>query len=456
MTLIGGLGATALEANRFLGKAIERKAMTNKGLKRGMFAGAATLAAALVLSGCAADTSSTDSSSSGGSSSGGSGDQVTIRMVAAQYTDAMQPYYDDLVSRFEADNPDVNVEVEVVSWNDIDQKLKTMVQTGDLPDIGNLNYFSSFAADGLLYRADELVPADVLADMVPTFIENSKYDGVAYAVPDLASARLFFYNQDILDQAGVSVDELATWDGLEAALKKIKAAVPDVVPLALPLGPEEAQAEFLIWAASNDGGVYDGSDWTITSQKNVETLEFLCSLVEQGLTNPTPATFNRTDGAFALFSEGKAAMLNGAIFLPSVLADGGSTINYGFTNFPTNRADGKSITLGVQDYFFGFKKEGNKDAVQRFMTFLFEAENYAGFLEAAGGFLPATVSAGELLSSDPALAPYIAVLPNAVFYPGSEASWPAVQGEIQQTIGLAVQSGADIMSVLENIASKAE
>lgn len=110
-----------------------------------------------------------------------------------------------------------------------------------------LNYFSSFAADGLLYTAEELVPADVLADMVPTFIENSKYEGTAYAVPDLASARLFFYNKDILEQAGVTVEELATWDGLEAALKKIKAAVPDVVPLALPLGPEEAQAEFLIW-----------------------------------------------------------------------------------------------------------------------------------------------------------------------------------------------------------------
>ena len=430
--------------------------MINKGLKRGTLATAASLAAALVLSGCATGGTTTDSSDSGSSSGGTAADPVTIRVVAAQYTDDMQGYYDDLVSRFEADNADINVEVEVVSWNDIDQKLKTMVQTGDLPDIGNLNYFSSFAADGLLYTADELVPADVLADMVPTFIENSKYEGTAFAVPDLASARLFFYNKDILAQAGVSVDELATWDGLEAALKKIKAAVPDVVPLALPLGPEEAQAEFMIWANSNDGGVYANGEWTITDPKNVETMEFLSGLVADGLTNPAPATFNRTDGAFALFAQGKAAMLNGAIFLPSVLADQGSTVNYGFTNFPTNRADGKSITLGVQDYFFGFKKDGNKDAVQRFMSFIFEPDNYAAFLEAAGGFLPATVSAGEAMSSDEALAPYIAVLPNAVFYPGSEASWPAVQGEMQQTIGLAVAPGADILSVLENIASKAE
>ena len=413
--------------------------MSNKALKRGIAAAAAGLMAVTALAGCTAD----------------SGPQ-TIRVVAAQYTDDMQAYYDDLVTRFEAANPNITVEVEVVSWNDIDQKLKTMVQTNDLPDIGNLNYFSSFAADGLLYRADELVPADVLADMVPTFIENSKYEGTAYAVPDLASARLFFYNKDIFAKAGVKVEDIATWDGLVAAAKKIKAAVPDVVPIALPLGPEEAQAEFMIWANSNDGGVYSNGEWTIESDKNVKTMEFLAGLVKDGLTNPSPATFDRTSGAFALFSEGKAAMLNGAIFLPNVLKDGGSTINYGFTNFPTNRADGKSITLGVQDYFFGFKKDGNKDAVQKFMSFIFEPDNYAGFLEAAGGFLPATVSAGEAMSSDEALAPYIAVLPNAVFYPGSEASWPAVQGEMQQIIGTAVAPGADIKAILAAIAAKAK
>lgn len=385
--------------------------------------------------------------------SGDSG-PVTIRVVAAQYTEDMQPYFDDLVERFEADNKNITVEVEVVSWNDIDQKIKTMVQTNDLPDIGNLNYFSSFAADDLLYTAEELLPADVLADMIPTFMDNSKYNGTAYAVPDLASARLFFYNKDIFAKAGVTEADIATWDGLKAAAEKIKKAVPGVTPLALPLGPEEAQAEFMIWSNSNDGGVYKDGAYTITDAKNVETLEFLQGLVSAGLTNPNPATFNRTDGAFALFAEGKAAMLNGAIFLPSVLEEKGSKVNYGVAPFPTNRADGKSITLGVQDYFFGFKKDGNKDAVQKFMAFLYEPDNYAGFLKAAGGFLPATKSAGEAMSSDETLAPYIAVLPNAVFYPGSEATWPAVQGEMQQTIGKAVQKGADIASILAGIGAK--
>ena len=68
-------------------------------------------------------------------------------------------------------------------------------------------------------------------------------------------------------------------------------------------------------------------------------------------------------------------------------------MNYGVAPLLAN--DGKeSITLGVQDYFFGFKKEGNQEAIQKFLSFLYEPDNYAGFLEAAGGFLPATSRRG--------------------------------------------------------------
>jgi multiple sugar transport system substrate-binding protein len=129
-------------------------------------------------------------------------------------------------------------------------------------------------------------------------------------------------------------------------------------------------------------------------------------------------------------------------------------VNFGLAPIP--HADGKeSITLGVQDYFFAFKKEGNQEAVQKFLDFLFVPENYAGFLEAAGGFLPATISAGETMGSDPALAPFIEVLPTAIFYPSDQAAWPAVQAAVQQNLGTAL-SGADKQQVLDQIQAAAE
>ena len=93
----------------------------------------------------------------------------------------------------------------------------------------------------------------------------------------------------------------------------------------MPLGPEEAQAEFFIWAGGNGGGYFKDGQWVVNSPENVETLNFLKQLVDEGCTQSSPATTNRTDGAWPLFYQGKAAMTNGAIFLPSVMTEKGST-----------------------------------------------------------------------------------------------------------------------------------
>lgn len=377
---------------------------------------------------------------------------TAIHMIAAQYTDQMQPYFDQLVTAFEAANPDITVTVDVVSWNDIDQKVKTLVQTQQLPDIANLNYFASFAADDLLYTSDQIVTPEVMADIIPAFMDKTQYNGASYAVPDLASDRLFFYNKDIFTKAGITAPP-ATWSELKDAAAKIKATQPDIIPLALPLGPEEAQAEFAIWAGGNGGSYFKDGQWVVNSAENVETLNYLKSLVDAGYTQPSPATTDRTAGAWPLFEQGKAAMVNGAIFLPGVMQKDGSTVDYGVAPFPA--ADGKgSVTLGVEDYFFGFKKEGNQAAVQKFLSFLYQPDNYAAFLKAAGGFLPATKSAGAAMSSDAAMKPFIDVLPTAIFYPSDQATWPAVQGAIQQTIGTAVQ-GSDPQQVLDQIQAAA-
>ena len=380
-----------------------------------------------------------------------------IHMVAAAYTKAMQPYFNDLAARFMEENPDINVTVEAVSWdnNALDNKIKTMVAAGEPPDIANLNYFASFAADDLLYTADQIVDQATLDDLIPAFRENSKYEGVEYAVPDLASDRLFFYNKDILEAAGVEAPP-ATWSELEAAAEKIKAYDPNIIPLALPMGSEEAQAEFLIWAGGNGGTYYDGENWVVNSAENVETLDFLKSLTEKGYTQPNPGSTDRTKHAWqTLFATGTAAMVNGAVFLMNEMENTyKSDVDYGVSPFLAN--DGKeSLTLGVQDYFFGFKKEGNQEAIQKFLSFLFLPDNYAAFLQAAGDFLPATLSAAPLVSANPALAPFIEVLPSAVFYPGDQAEWPAVLGAMQQTIGTAF-TGADSQEVLDTINAAGE
>ena len=381
---------------------------------------------------------------------------ITIKVLTPNYTDNMAAYYKDLETRFMAANPEIKVEHENVSWDDILVKGRTLISTKSYPDILNLNTFSEFAAEGLLYKASDLFTEEKLKDFVPAFRDNSKYKGVEYAVPDLASARMFFINKALFYGAG-NTKIPTTWAEVTAASKKIKAKYGSkVYPLAIPLGSEEAQAEFQIWAGGNGGRYFDeaNSKWVINSAENLATLNQLKAWVKAGYTQPNPASTNRTD-AFKLFSQGKVAMINASVFFPSTLKDYKSKVDYGVAPFPAATAAKKPITLGVQDYFMAFNKDGkgtNKDAVSKYLNFLYEGKNYAGFLKATGGFIPATKSASTEVDSS--LLPFIEQLPNAIFYPGTLGSWGTVVAKITTQIGTGITK--DAKTVLDSLQKTAE
>jgi ABC-type glycerol-3-phosphate transport system substrate-binding protein len=417
---------------------------------RHLFRTAVGLGAAVAMLGVAACGSS--SSTSSGSPSGGNGSAAsssgtkTISFVAAEYDTNTQPLWSKLITSFEAANPGYKVNLQVINWNDIDQKIKTMVQTNQAPDIVNLNHYADFAADSLLNPASSVLSSQVMSDFIPSFAAQAKVNGIQYGIPFIASDRLFFYNKTIFQQAGIT-SAPTTWQQVQSDAAAIKSKVPGVVPYGLPLGPEEAQAELMIWDEGNGGSYYSGGKWTINSAANVQTLDFLKSLTSQGLTEPNPGSTNRTD-LFNEFAQGKVAMLNGAVFLPGLIQKQGN-VQYGIAPIPVN-AGHSAFTLGVEDFLMSFKHPGNTIAVQKFLDYFYSGaggQNYANFLTTEG-FLPVLASTGAKLPAS--LQPFIAALPKAQFYPSTQTAWPAVQGAIQQSIGTAF-SGSSPASVLGQI-----
>jgi multiple sugar transport system substrate-binding protein len=378
---------------------------------------------------------------------------VTIKIITPNYLPGMPAYYADLNKRFMEANPTIKVEHENLSWDDILVKGRTLIATKSYPDILNLNTFSEFASEDLLYKASDLFTEKTLSDFATAFRENSKYNGVEYAVADLASARMFFINKTLFYGAG-NTKIPTTWAEVTAASKKIKAKYGSkVYPLALPLGSEEAQAEFQIWAGGNGGRYFDEktSKWVINSSTNLATMNQLKSWVKAGYTQPNPASTNRSD-AFRLFAQGKVAMINASVFFPGELKNlYKSKVDYGVAPFPTSKSSIKPITLGVQDYFMGFKKTGNKDAVSKWLNFIYEPKNYAGFLKAAGGFIPATKSASTEVDSS--LLPFIEQLDNAIFYPATLGSWGAVVAKITTQVGTGITK--DAKTVLDSLQATA-
>ncbi|MGV9286695.1 extracellular solute-binding protein [Streptomyces sp. NPDC003719] len=393
----------------------------------------------------------------GGCGLTGGSDEVTLKLVAADYGDSKanssQEYWDELAKSFEAQHPDVHVDVTVYSWNDVDRKVREMVEAGEAPDLAQIGAYSDYAAQDLLYRADDVLSIPVQADFVSQLAAAGQVRGVQYGLPFAASTRVLFYNRTLFDKAGVTPPK--TWDDLAEAAEKLEAEGVKY-PYALPLGPEEAQAETMQWMLSGGGGYTDNvGTYSVDSPQNVTTFDWLKDeLVGKGLTGPVaPGRLNRAD-AFAAFAKGEVGMLNGH---PSLMkAASAKGVKYGMV--PTPGAEGASrTTLGVTDWMTAFRKNGHQEEIGDFLDFVYNDENVLDFSRKYD-LLPVTTSASQVMSTaaeDKDLKPFLDELLLSELYPVGKTSWASVSADVKKRIGQAVLPGGSPSEVLGQIQATA-
>lgn len=401
------------------------------------------LATALALTAC---------SGSGGSSS--STGVKSIKVVIAEYSKDQTPKFWKAFAEKYKKTTGIALNLQIINWNDLDQQSSTMVQTGNVPDILNENAYASYAADGLLYNSDEVLPAATKADILPAFVNSGTYKGKFYGMPDLSSARALFYNTELFAQAGITKPP-TSWDEFTADATKVTALGNGVVGYAQPLGPEEAQAEFAIWLFNNGGAFKENGKWTLNSAANLKTLEYMKDLsVKDGVTQNNPGSTNRTDGAFSLFEQGKAGMVVGFSPLQGALDTQYPGVKYAIAPMPSG--NGKPAqTYGVTDYLMSFKKTGNEAAVKAFYQLYYSPSEINTWIKAEG-FLPVTTSGLKVFSSDAKLKVYLDTLPNTHLTPTDDPEWDKIKLTIQQNIGLAVAPNGDPKKFLDDLQAQAE
>ena len=409
-------------------------------------------AGSLVLALTACGGGSGAGNAGGGTGSGDAAKATKIKLVAAEYSkDNTKAFWDAFATAYKA-KTGTTLEVQVVSWDSIDQTSSTMVQNNQPPDILNLNVYASYAKDGLLWSADDVLSDAAKGDLLDAFVKSGTYQGKLYGMPDLSSARAFFYNKDLFAKAGIAAPP-KTWAEFEDDAKKITALGNGTVGYAMPLGPEEAQGEFSIWTFNNGGDWKADGKWTINSAKNVETLTFLKKLaVEDKVTQNNPGKTNRAD-AFDLFKSGKAGMVVGFSPLAGAL-DADKKVNYGVAPMPT-KDGGAPQTFGVTDYLMAFKKPGNQEAVKAFYDLYYQKDQVNTFIKKEG-FLPVTKSGLEVFASDPKLKVYLDTLPNIHLTPTDDPTWDKIKLAVQQNIGAATAPNGDPKAVLDGLQKTAE
>ena len=379
-------------------------------------------------------------------------EKVEVTMIAAQYGTQTADWWANFVTEFNAANENINLVVDVVSWNDIYTVVNTRIANGEAPDLLNIDVFADYQADGLLLPAEEWVSEETYAKFYPAFLEQSIVDDVVWAVPDLASARALYYNVDILNEVGVEVP--TTWDELTDVCQKIYDYYDgEVYPWGVDMTTDEGQACFAYYIWNNGGDFTDAEgNWTLNSAENVEAIEYIIGLVNAGLTNSDPANETRYDNQ-DMFGAGKVAMMIGPNSIPTYCKVGGYEVNYGVASIPVN-GDNASVSAGVMDRIMCFAEEGRSDAELAAITAVVDAfyddEPYSEWV-LMEDFLPATSAGGEAMAAaNPESAAWIEIVGSAKFYPTAKAEWADVK---QGTIDVLQQAllGGDVQTLLDDL-----
>ncbi len=402
-------------------------------------------AAALAVAATGSATAKTASKASG---------SVTLKLVVADYgtgpSNTSSKYWAGIVNAFEKQNPSIKVAVTTISWTHFDSEVQTMVQNKNYPDITEGDYFAAYAQQHLLYNASQVLSNST--NLLPVFASQGSYQGKQYGMPFTTSSRTLFYNKKLFAKAGIK-SAPTTWASVQADAAKIK-ALGDI-GFGLPLGPEEAQAESLLWFLG-DGGNYMNaakSAWTINSKANVAAYTFMKGLVSAGDTEPNPGTVDRTP-LWEKFAAGKVGMINGSPALIPIIQAAKTLKSNQWASVPIAGKNGPlTDTLGVCDNVAAFKANGHQAQIKKFLDFAYQNKYQLAF-DREYDLLPATVSAANALKSDPTFGSFLKALPHAVQYP-SNTAWAQVKTDIQNTIGTAVTGNpSSVLGTLQQTAQK--
>ncbi len=318
-------------------------------------------------------------------------DQVTIRFWDNQQTESgLSEYQRAAVERFEAENPDINVEVTTIPYPEYQQRLLTAVQGGNAPDVSSLDqiWMGAFAEAGAVVPLDEMAAeANVSADaFFPGAWESAIYKDQLWGIPFNVDVWFFsFYNKALFEEAGIDPQSTVTWEGLRAAAEELTGDGRYGIGLFAHRG-EDTVVVLNSFIFSNGGRVLnEEGSCALTEPQAVEALEYLASLAPyapQGILNASSGSMRE------LFLNGSLAMEFWPALEQPTLKN--SDLDWDFV--VGHAPEGKTPVGAYGGWNLAiYESSPNKEAAWRFIQFMTREDVNGDVVD----LIPANVAAAE-------------------------------------------------------------
>lgn len=241
--------------------------------------------------------------------------KVTISYLARATVDQL-PIWQKVIDQFMKENPDINVQIENVSYNEYWSKLLTMSAAGEVPDIIFMEStrLPSFVEKNALLSFNELIKDDKdinLNEFYPVSVEMSKYKDQLFGLPNDLAIIAMYYNKDLFDQAGIPYPKAGwTWNDLINIGKKLTI---DKEGNGVPQQYGLTHYDWEIAVYQNNGNLVDNvahpTKSTFNTPRVIEALNFVNDLYTKYKICPTPGQQVQNLDVNEMFFQGRAAMI---------------------------------------------------------------------------------------------------------------------------------------------------
>lgn len=387
-------------------------------------------------------------SCSGGGGTGSSGDSGDPGAMAESLTVLIGSSGDAETAAVQAAadawSAESGVDVEVIAASDLNQELAQGFAGDQAPDVFYMGWdqFQTYASDDYLEPyAMNLANA---GDFYPALVDTFSYDGEFVCAPKDFSTLGLVINTQLWADAGLTdADIPTTWEELQSVAQTLTSG--DTVGLSM--GAEYARLGVFMQQAG--GGLMDGDTVTANSAENVQALEYVQGLLEEG-SLAWPADLGAGWGGEA-FGNGSAAMVIEGPWIRGALENDFPDVEFQVVELPAGPAGPGTFTFSN---CWGIPQGQDTAATaQELVAFLTSDDQQLAFSEAFG-VIPSTESAA---------ATYADTYPeNAAFVAGADyAMSPVAFSGAADVVGefnnaITTLQGADAQAVLDQVQSQLE
>jgi multiple sugar transport system substrate-binding protein len=228
---------------------------------------------------------------------------------------------EDTIKKFEAENPHIKVKLEKIPATEIDQRLTTMLASGNVPDVWSTNWslsgFATYMHMGALLDLTPYVEQD--PEVVDTITKNAldtyTIGGKIYGIPMLSLDTYLYYNKDMFDAAGLPYPT-TDWDDKSWNFDKLLEYAMELTD------PENQVYGFLDDDMPDRSSWHFGGDWyteeayetgimgtpTVLRDVNIDTVQWYHDLIHKYKVSPSRATQESMTAIGNPFMTGKLAM----------------------------------------------------------------------------------------------------------------------------------------------------